>query len=128
MSVVMLPSLTMRFFYIKFLNLTIWVRISTHSKDGQVISNIIDQNTTCNIVVGSVTLVNILSISENDWLLIRLGLSMSGYKPIPYIVSRKYLILLMISVTHSTCGVLCTVSWRGVRGCLNNVSGCYCKI
>ena len=38
------------------------------------------------------------------------------------------LLLLMISVTHSTCGVLCSVSWRGVRGCLNNVSGCYCKI
>ena len=41
-------------------------------------------------------------------------------------------LLLMISVTHSTCGVLCTVSWRGVRarGCLNNFSGCYayCKI
>ena len=38
------------------------------------------------------------------------------------------LLLLMISVTHSTCGVLYTVSWRGVRGCLNNFSGCYCKI
>ena len=24
-------------------------------------------------------------------------------------------VLLVISVTHSTCGVLCTVSWRGVR-------------
>ena len=39
-------------FYIQFLNLTIWVRISTNSKNMQVISNIIDQDTTCNIVVG----------------------------------------------------------------------------
>ena len=50
-SVVMLVSLAMHFFYILFRNLTIWVRISANSKNGQVIRNIIDQNT-CNSVVG----------------------------------------------------------------------------
>ena len=38
-------------------------------------------------------------------------------------------LLLMISSTHPTCGLLCTVSvWRGVRSYLNKFSGCYCKI
>ena len=36
-----------------------------------------------------VTFVKILSISEKDWLLIRVGISTSGYKPIEYIVSKK---------------------------------------
>ena len=36
-----------------------------------------------------VTFVKILSISEKEWLLIRVGLSTSGYKPIEYIVFKK---------------------------------------
>ena len=36
-----------------------------------------------------VTFVKILSISEKDWLLIRVGISTSGYKSIEYIVSKK---------------------------------------
>ena len=35
-------------------------------------------------------------------------------------VSKNSFLLLIVNSTHSTCGVLCTVSvWRGVRGCLN---------
>ena len=42
-----------------------------------------------------------------------------------------FFLLLAVLSMHSTCGVYLyshDTVWRGVRGCLNNFSGCYCNI
>ena len=43
-------------------------------------------------------------------------------------VGVRVLLLLIVNSTHSTGGVLCTVSvWRGVRCCLKILAVNYCK-